>query len=344
MMSENLAFGAFDGVPLAEANSLVAIDLPRPTPRPGDVVVQVQAVALNPVDEKQREALRHQTTPRILGYDACGIITAVGASVRDFKVGERVMYAGTTKRPGSFQQHQAVAAALIAEAPDKLSAGDVAALPLVGLTAWELLFEKMHFTPGAMANAGQTVLVINGAGGVGSMFCQLAHWSGLTVIASASPDHFDWLKQHGVDLPLDYHHDLVEAVHQAGHPFVDAVAILYPTEPYLATASTLVAPFGHVGALTTPQGPLAVAALKPKAASLDFEFMFAKSDYGVQEASQGHILSQLAALAQAGLIQPSVTKRFDQVSTESLKAGLGLLAEGHQLGKIVLEGPFTRAN
>ncbi|MFD1392554.1 zinc-binding alcohol dehydrogenase family protein [Lacticaseibacillus jixianensis] len=338
-MSQNLAFVAYNGVRLSEPESLVPLMIDRPTPGPHDVVVQVQAIALNPVDEKQRAGL-HQATPRILGYDACGTITAAGSAVKGFKVGDRVMYAGSTKRPGSFQQFQAVAAALIAAAPARLTAGEAAALPLVGLTAWELLFEKMHFQPAANANHGQTLLIINGAGGVGSMLSQLAHWSGLKVIATASPSHFDWLYQHGVALPLDYHDDLALAVHQAGYAFVDAVALLYATEPHLSVAAALVAPFGHVGTLTTPQGPLDVTALKAKAASLDFEFMFAKSDFDHDPASQGHILSQLGAMAQAGLIQPSVTKRFDRITAANIKAGLEQLMQGHQVGKIVLEGPF----
>lgn len=339
-MFENLGFAAYDGVALDDANSLVPTELKRPSAGPNDVVVQVQAIALNPVDEKQRAALNKQSTPRILGYDACGLIAAVGRNVTRFKPGERVMYAGTTKRPGSFQQYQAVAADLIAQAPENLTAGDAAALPLVGLTAWELLFEKMHFTAGADANQGKRLLIINGAGGVGSMLSQLAHWTGMTVLATASPRHFDWLAQHGVDIPLDYHEDLIGGVHAAGYPFVDAVAILYATEPYLALAAQLVAPFGHVGALATPQGPLEVTALKAKAASLDFEFMFAKSDYHHDMASQGHILSQLATLAAVGLIKPSVTKRYDCITTSNLKAGLAALMAGHQTGKIVLEGPF----
>ncbi|WP_203624533.1 MULTISPECIES: zinc-binding alcohol dehydrogenase family protein [unclassified Lacticaseibacillus] len=339
-MFENLGFAAYDGLALDDPTSLVPIDLKRPSAGANDVVVQVRAIALNPVDEKQRAALAKQTQPRILGYDACGTIAAVGSRVTRFKPGERVMYAGTTKRPGSFQQFQAVSADLIAAAPANLTAGEAAALPLVGLTAWELLFEKMHFTPAADANRGKTLLIINGAGGVGSMLSQLAHWTGMTVLATASPRHFDWLTQHGTAVPLDYHDDLIGAVHQAGYPIVDAVAILYATEPYLGLAAQLVAPFGHVGALATPQGPLEVTALKGKAASLDFEFMFAKSDYHHDMASQGHILSQLATLASVGLLDPSVTTRYDRITIANIKAGLATLMAGHQTGKIVLDGPF----
>lgn len=339
-MFENLGFAAYDGVALDDAASLVPIDLKRPNPGTDDVVVQVQAIALNPVDEKQRAALNQQQAPRILGYDACGVITAVGSGVSRFKPGERVMYAGTTKRPGSFEQYQAVAAELIAQAPANLTAGDAAALPLVGLTAWELLFEKMNFVPAAQANKGKTLLIINGAGGVGSMLSQLAHWTGMTVLATASTRHFDWLARHGVDVPLNYHEDLIAAVHAAGYPVVDAVAILYATEPYLDLAAQLVAPFGHVGAVATPQGPLDVTALKPKGASLDFEFMFAKSDFHHDMASQGHILSQLATLAAVGLIDLSVTTRFDKINAANIKTGLRTLMAGHQAGKIVLDGPF----
>lgn len=337
-MSKNLAFAAYEGRPLADDQSLVAVSLPMPTPAPTDVIVKVQAISLNPVDEKMRASLPKQKTPRIFGYDATGEIVACGAAVTEFTVGQRVMYAGTTKRPGSWQQYQAVAAELIAAVPAGLSDQTAAALPLVGLTAWELLFEKMGFHAEALANQGKRLLIINGAGGVGSMLSQLAHWAGLTVAATASPQNFDWLRQHGVHQPLDYHQDLAATL--AGQPAFDGVAILYATEPYLALASQVVAPFGHVGALVTPQGPLNVTALKGKAASLDFEYMFAKTDYDFNAASQGHILSQLAALAAANLLDASVTTTLQPISVATLKQGLTQLTSGHQVGKIVLTGPF----
>ncbi|WP_179394364.1 alcohol dehydrogenase catalytic domain-containing protein [Lacticaseibacillus absianus] len=340
-MTQNIAFVATHGGPLDAADSILAQPVPMPTPEPTDLIVQVRGIGLNPVDDKLRAALPANSGPRIFGHDAVGRVVATGTAVRDFTVGDRVLYAGTTTRPGSFQQFQAVHAALCAHAPAQLPDVALAGLSLVGLTAWELLFEKMGFTPAADANHGRSLLIINGAGGVGTLMSQLAHWAGLTVLATASPRNFAWLTQHGVTHPLDYHADLVAAVHQTGYPTVDGVAILYTTEPYLAAASALVAPFGHVGALVTPQGPLTVTALKAKAASLDFEYMFAKSDYGWHEASQGAILTQLVALVAAGVLDPGVTTHDTPITVGNLKAGFTRLAAGHQVGKVVLTGDFT---
>ncbi|WP_125703994.1 alcohol dehydrogenase catalytic domain-containing protein [Lacticaseibacillus daqingensis] len=337
-MPTNLVLVATHGGALT-ADSFQAQSQPWPTPAPTDLLVQVEGVGLNPVDDKLRASMPANATPRVLGFDAVGTVVAVGDLVPDFTLGDRVIYAGTQKRPGSFQQVQAVRAALCARAPRTLATATLAALPLVGLTAWELLFEKMGFTPAPGANRGQSLLIINGAGGVGTVMSQLADWAGVTVLATASPSHFDWLRTHGVTTPIDRHTDLVAAVAAAGHHFVTGVAILYAPEPYLSVACRLVAPFGHVGTLVTPAGPLAVTALKPKAASLDFEFMFAKSDYDVDVASQGHILSQLVKLVAAGLVDPGVATELSPISPANLVAGFTQLNAGHQHGKIVLTGP-----
>ncbi|MFD1483924.1 alcohol dehydrogenase catalytic domain-containing protein [Lacticaseibacillus baoqingensis] len=333
-MSENIAYAANGAKPATDPDCFTEITLPIPTPDVDDVVVQLEATALNPIDTKRRAALPAQTEPVIFGYDGVGIVSAVGRDVTAFKVGQRVLYSGTTKRPGSYQHYQSVPAALVANAPAAAPAADLAALPLVGLTAWELLFEKMGFTPQADANSGQSVLVINGAGGVGSMLTQLAHWAGLTVYATASPQHFDWLLAHGVDHPLDYHADIVQAV-QAHTQFVDGVAILYAPAPYIQAAATLIAPLGHVATIVTPTDPLDLAALKPKAASFDQEYMFTKSDFGVQVASTRQILTQLANLYQAGQLTASVTQTWPLTLANLLTATQQLEA-GHTHGKLCL--------
>ncbi|WP_262316557.1 alcohol dehydrogenase catalytic domain-containing protein [Lacticaseibacillus parakribbianus] len=324
-MSDNNVLAATPGGFTAQTRQV-------PEPGPTDLLVQVLGSGLNPIDLKLAEGV---SQPTVLGFDAVGQVVAIGPAVTDFAPGERVFYAGTTKRPGSFADYQLVQAALAAKAPASLPLADLAALPLVGLTAWELLFEKMGFTPQPGANAGQRLVVVNGAGGVGSLLTQLAAWSGLEVWATASPANWDWLAAHGVAQPLDYHRPLTQtlAANSAA-----GVAILYAPEPYLAQAAALVAPFGHVATLVTPRQPLDVTALKAKAASLDFEYMFAKSDFNHQVASQGAILRRLAALAAAGTIQASVTTHYADRSLDNLKAGLQKLAAGHVTGKIVLTG------
>jgi NADPH:quinone reductase len=209
------------------------------------------------------------------------------------------------------------------------------------LTAWELLFEKMGFIPEYNANKGQQLLIINGAGGVGSMLSQLAHWSGLTVLATSSPKNHPWLRDHHVDVPLDYHEDLIAQIHQAGIQTVDGIALLYHPEPYLAAASQLIRAFGHIGCIVGPQAGLDLAVVKDKAASFDYEYMFAKTDFAYHIASQGAILSKLLTLYQDGQIKASVTKEFTGINVANLKAATQLVEEGHMVGKVVLTGPFS---
>jgi len=312
------------------------VNFEMPVPLPFDLIVRVEAVSLNPVDLKRHENLK---SPTVLGYDAVGIIREVGARVTDFKVGERVFYAGTTQRPGSNQAYQAVDARLAAKAPEGFDVAEIAALPLVSLTAWELLFEKMRFVPEAGANAGQTLLVVNGAGGVGSVLTQLAAWSGLTVLATASPKNFEWLTDHNVTTPIDYHQDLVAAVHAADYESLDGIAILYSPEAYTPAAGALIKPFGHVGTIVGPGREIDLAAIKNQAASLDFEYMFAKSDHHYQIETQGEILKQISDLVSKLKITSPVTKVFEGLTVENMGAAAQLQASGHQVGKIVITLP-----
>ncbi|MDN6516315.1 MAG: zinc-binding dehydrogenase [Lacticaseibacillus paracasei] len=340
-MTQNLAIGFTEGLPITAPNSLQQFTLPMPQPQSGEVIVAVAGVSVNPVDTKRRQVAGKHQTPQIQGYDAVGTITQIGANVTGFKPGDRVIYAGTTHRPGSNQQYQAVDARLLAAAPADAPDADLAALPLVGLTAWELLFEKMGFIPEFNANKGQHLLVINGAGGVGSMLCQLARWSGLTVLATSSPKNHPWLLDHGVATPLDYHQDLIAQVQHAGLQTVDGVALLYQPEPYLAAASQLIRAFGHIGCIVGPQTGLDLAVVKDKAASFDYEYMFAKTDFDYHVASQGAILSRLVSLYQDHQIKASVTKHFDTISVDTLKTATALVEGGHEVGKVVLTGPFA---
>ena len=340
-MQQNLALGFTDGRPITAPDSFKSFNLAMPIAQAGDVIVQVAGVSVNPIDTKRRQNAGHAETPQILGYDAVGTITQLGPQVSNFKVGDRVIYAGTTRRPGSNQQYQAVDTRLLALAPASAPTADLAALPLVGLTAWELLFEKMGFIPEFNANHGQSLLIINGAGGVGSMLSQLARWSGLTVLATSSPKNHTWLREHGASVVLDYHQDLVAQVKQTGRQFVDGVAVLYHPEPYIAAASQLIRAFGHVGCIVGPQAGLDLAVIKDKAASFDYEYMFAKTDFDYQVASQGAILSRLLTLYQDQQIKASVTNHFHGISVANLKAATELVESGHEVGKVVLTGAFS---
>ncbi|WP_416353816.1 zinc-binding alcohol dehydrogenase family protein [Agrilactobacillus fermenti] len=315
--------------------------LPLAPLKPKDVLVEIQAVSVNPVDTKRRQTLPATDQFQVLGYDAAGRILAVGDAVTDFKVGDAVFYAGTTRRRGADSQYQVVDSRLIALAPKQLTSAQQAALPLTALTAYELLFEKMNFVPQANANNGQRILVINGAGGVGSILTQLAKWSGLRVYATSSPRNFDWLMRNRTDVTLDYHQDLIEALKGVDITDMDGIAILYDPKAYFEVAAQLVRPFGHIGTIVAA-ADLPVGLIKNKAASLDWAYMFAKADYGYKIASQGQILAQISRLIDQGILKTTLTETFHDITPDTLYQAHQLIESGRVRGKLVLSGPVHK--
>ena len=304
----------------------------KPTPAADELLIEVKAASLNPIDLKRRP-----TTQTILGYDGYGTIVAIGAEVDQFSVGQTVFYAGTTHKDGSFQNYQTVAAQLCALAPTNLTPAQAAGLPLVSLTAFELLFEKLHFTAAPQANQGQTLLIINGAGGVGSILSQLAQWAGLTVYATSSPSHFDWLKKNGVTQPVDYHAvSQHQTLAQIPDIHFDAIAVLYDITSYLPELSRLIKPLGQIGAIVGVDHPLDLAALKAKSVSFAWEYMFTKTDFKVNQASQGAILHQIAHLMTQQSLQPITTQTFNGLTAHTFTAASEALTSGHATGKNVI--------
>ncbi|QMU08449.1 zinc-binding alcohol dehydrogenase family protein [Levilactobacillus suantsaii] len=298
-----------------------------------DVLVQVKAISINPVDIK---TTAHTAAAQIRGYDAAGIVVGVGPDVTKFKVNDRVFYAGTTTRNGSYADQQLVDERLVARAP-ALDFADLAALPLTWLTAAEILFEKLSYTPAPGANVGHTILVINGAGGVGSILTQLAHYVGLTVIATSSPRNFAWLKAHGVDHVVDYHQSLVSQVKQFGLT-IDSSLNLIDTGQYFDELVELVRPFGHLVNITSTAQPIDIMKLQPKSLSFDWELMFTKSGYHDRMASQGQSLAWLADLLASGHIKSTRTQTIQApITAATLKQAHADLRDHHMVGKLVVE-------
>ncbi|KRL57132.1 zinc-binding alcohol dehydrogenase family protein [Furfurilactobacillus rossiae] len=321
------------------------IDGTRPTPNVGehDVRVKITAVSVNPVDTKLRQALTSQTVGTILGYDAVGQIAEIGSAVDHFEIGDRVFYAGSTARDGANAEEQAVDARLIAHAPERLTDAEAAALPLTSLTASEVLFTKMGFKMAADANTGQQLLIINGAGGVGSVAIQLAKWAGLTVSATASrPETRDWVKKMGATHIFNHREALAPQVADAGINFFDGILILHSTDQYFETAAKLIKPFGHVASIVENREPLPMGLLKNKAASFDWEYMFAKSDYGVDLSSQGQLLAKIAELADQQILHTTLTTTIDSgINADNLRAAHQLVEANKMVGKVVVTGPFN---
>ncbi|EOH97412.1 zinc-binding alcohol dehydrogenase family protein [Enterococcus pallens] len=344
-MSENKfmhAIGFFEGLPIDDPQSFIDEKELIPTPGSRDLLVKVKAVSVNPVDTKLRQGTLKRNALRVLGFDAVGEVVAVGKEVEKFRVGDRVFYAGTTTRAGSNQEYQAVNERIVALAPEKLSDEEAAALPLTALTAYELLFEKFGLIPEEKANQGKSILVINGAGGVGSILNQLAHWAGLEIYATASPKNFEWLEKVGVDHPLDYHEDLKASLRALGVHEVNYIAVLFDITRYLDQIKYMVKPFGHVGTIVGIQEPIDISEWKNLSVSFDWEYMFAKTDHDYAVETQGQALELIAKLADEGKLITTLSKVYaDGINATNLKQATKDVEGGHMLGKVVVSGPFN---
>ncbi|MGX7151224.1 zinc-binding alcohol dehydrogenase family protein [Enterococcus ureasiticus] len=334
--------GFFEGLPIENEASFIDGYKQIPIPGPQDILVKVKAVSVNPVDTKVRQTTRKQNQLNILGFDGVGEVVSVGKNVKKFTIGDRIFYAGTTKRAGSNQEFQLVNEEIAALAPSNLSDEEAVSLPLTALTAYELLFEKFGLIPKENANQGKTILVINGAGGVGSILNQLAHWTGMTVFATASQANFDWLKTIGVDHPLDYHHDLKHDLAKTGTHTVDYAAVLFNIMPYFDTVADLINPFGHIGTIVGLDEKLDISYLKNKSVSFDWEYMFAKTDFDYRIETQGEALAVISHLAETGKIVATVGKTYSNgINAANLKKATADVEAGHMRGKVVVSGPFN---
>lgn len=337
------AVGLYQGLPIDDDRSLQDVTIDVPAPRGRDILVSVQATAVNPIDTKQRQMQATTTDPRILGFDAVGKVLAVGDEVTAVMTDDLVYYAGAVGRHGSDAEYQLVDERLVASAPTSWSVTQAAGLPLTALTAWETLFEKLNWQARRQANQGQTVLIINGAGGVGSIAIQLAKWAGLTVVTTAGkPATKDWVRQLGADVVLDYHQELGPQLKAAGIAQVDGTAIFHSTDLYLPLVIPLTRPLGTIVGLVTNQQPVALEQLKPKSLNFAWEYMFTKSDFDVPTmATQGMILAKIAQLADAGLIEPTTKKVIEGINAANLRQAHQIVETGQMLGKVVLTAPFN---
>lgn len=302
-MKAIIASGGFE---ISSPEALREAELPIPTPNDRDLLVKIEAVAVNPVDTKVAERLM-PGVERILGWDACGVVQAHGEKVRGFVPGQRVYYAGDLGRSGSNAEYQLVDERLAAAAPASLTSTQAAALPLTSLTAWEGLFDRLGFTAAAEANTGKTLLVIGGAGGVGSMLVQLGAWAGLTVIATAGREESGrWCQSLGAAHVIG-RDDLPAELARIGIHEVDAIFCTTHMEQHWAGMAAAIAPQGSICLIDDPSGPLDITLFKSKAVRLCWEFMFTRSMYATWDMGrQGLILSRVAKLVDGGVIRTTL--------------------------------------
>ena len=334
------AIGYRNNGTIDRADALIDLELPRPTPSGRDLLVEVQAVSVNPVDTKVRKSAAPEAgQARILGFDAVGIVRAVGPEASLFNVGDAVWYAGALDRPGSNSEFHLVDERIVGKKPGSLSPADAAALPLTAITAWELLFDRLQVP--RTSNAPAALLVVGAAGGVGSILLQLARQlTGLTIIATASrPETRDWVTKMGAHHVIDHRQPLAAQVAALDIPPVMYVASLTNTEQHYAQIVELLAPQGKLALIDDPAEPIDVRLLKRKSISLHWELMFTRSLFQTADMSAQHtLLNEVATLVDQGRIRSTAQKNLGSINAANLKEAHRLIESGSTIGKIVLAG------
>lgn len=327
-------------LPIDDPESLIDVELPTPAPAGHDLRVRVEAVSVNPVDTKVRAPKAAvEAAPRVLGWDAAGVVEAVGEAVTLFKPGDRVYYAGAIDRPGCNAEFHLVDERIVGPMPRTLDFAEAAALPLTALTAWELLFERFGFDADG-ADRDRTLLMIAGAGGLGSIAIQLAKRAGLTAIATASrAETVDWCRRMGADHVVDHRQPLKPQLEALGFAAVDAIACFTAAEPYWAQMADLVAPQGRIGLVVGMKQAVDLEPLKSKSASVHWEYMFTRAQYRTPDMIEQHrILARVAALVDAGALRTTLTGTLAPINAANLRAAHARLESGRSIGKLVLRG------
>lgn len=329
-------------LPIDDPQSLLDVELPTPgAPTGYDLRVRVEAVSVNPVDTKLRSPKPQvESQPRVLGFDAAGVVEAVGEWVTTFQPGDEVYYAGDVTRPGSNAQYQLVDERLAGRKPTTLDFAQAAALPLTAITAWELLFQRMPFDFDAEGN-DKTLLIIGGAGGVGSIAIQLARHAGFTVIATASrAETSDWCKSRGAHHVIDHRQPLPPQLQALGFDTVDAAINLADTDRYWQVLGEVLAPQGHVGLIVEPSSELRIGdPYKAKCIGIHWEMMFARPRFRTADMIEQHrILSRLGSLIDAGALRTTHTETLGVINAANLREAHRRLESGTTIGKLSLAG------
>ena len=326
-------------LPIDEPRSLFDIELPDPVPGPRDLLVAIDAVAINPADAKRRMhvAADGPVDPFILGYDAVGVVRGVGAEVSLFGVGDTVWYAGDATRQGSYATLQTVDERIVGHAPRSVAPAQAASLPLTSLTAWELLFDRMGIAEGG-AGGGGSLLVIGAAGGVGSITIQLAaKLTNLNIVATASrPETAQWCRSLGAH-DIVNHKDLVNEAKAAGHDAFSYIVQYADTSLHWDAMCELVAPQGKIGTIVETPDKVDISKLQGKSAALVWELMFTRSMFQCDDmAEQGRILDRVAKLVDAGDVVPTTRHVIDGLNAENLKRAHTMIETASTIGKIVV--------
>ncbi len=333
------AIGFKQSLPITEQDSFIEFETEKPKPEGYDLLVKVQANSVNPVDFKVRVSAAKDTlleTPKVIGWDAVGIVEAVGDKTSKFKIGDAVYYAGDITRSGSNASYQLIDERIVGNKPKNLTIAEAAAIPLTGLTAYESLFDRIKVNP--ETDKGKSVLILAGAGGVGSMAIQLAKKLGnLTVIATASrPDSIAWCYDLGADFVVN-HHQLKEDLNKIGHSQVNYILDFVDLEGYWETAAEIIKPQGHIVSITGSSKSLNLDILKTKSVTFSWELMYTRSMYTTDDIErQNEILNHLSSLLDDGTLRTTLTTTLEGFTVANLKKAHQMQESGKTIGKTVI--------
>jgi len=335
------AVGFYEYLPIDHPESLLDVQVEAPAPAGRDLLVEVKAISVNPVDTKRRAAgSRPSSELKILGWDAAGVVQAAGPQAELFKPGDKVYYAGSNQRPGANSQLHLVDERIVGHRPTNLSFPEAAALPLTTITAWEAMFERMGISKSG-ADKGKRLLILGGAGGVGSIAIQLAKkLARLKVIASASrPDSLAWVQALGADAAVDHSQPLPEQMAALGVPEVDYIFCCNNTEQVFSALPRLIAPQGRICSIVRMAKPVDLSLLQEKSASFSWEGMFTRSTFQTPDMQAQHeLLEDAAGLLEAGALVTTLRANLGKICAENLKDAHRRIEQGHMIGKLVLEG------
>ena len=326
-------------LPITAADALVDVELDRPKAIGRDLLVAVKAVSVNPVDYKVRLRADPKGEAKVLGFDAAGVVAETGADVTLFKPGDEVFYAGTIVRSGTNAEFHLVDERIVGHKPRSLSFAEAAALPLTSITAWELLFDRLGAVPGKSVDP-RTLLIVGGAGGVGSILIQLARrLTGLTVVATASrPESQKWCLDLGAHAVVDHTKPMKEQIEMLKLPPVALIASLTNTDQHYKALADIIAPQGKYGLIDDPP-EFNVSVFKGKAVSIHWESMFTRSSFQTPDMiGQHYLLNDVADLIDKGVLRTTLDQTFGTINATNLKRAHALLESGKSRGKIVMEG------
>ncbi len=334
------AVAYYQSLAIDNPDSLQDVELPEPTPGPRDLLVEVRAISVNPVDTKIRQNVQPDNgQAKVLGWDVAGVVKAVGSDVSLFKVGDKVFYAGALNRAGANSERHVVDERIVGHMPESLSFTQSAALPLTAITAWELLFERLQIAQN-QTDQQQSLLIVGAAGGVGSILTQLARQlTGLTVIGTASRAETPaWVRELGAHHVIDHSQPLAAELKRIGIGQVTHVASLTQTDQHFDQLVEALAPQGKLALIDDPK-TLDVVKLKRKSLSLHWEFMYTRSLFETPDMLEQHkLLNRVAGLIDSGILKTTVGEHFGSINASNLRRAHALLESGKAKGKIVLEG------